>query len=77
MSDVDSTKKICNLLCGKRLDKECFNCQNSTHITVFEQLDWNFERLFDARSQFNCPCRPISKCQCNLKKNKKKNKKNR
>ena len=48
-------KRIKNLLtdCGC---PDCHDCKDIVKLNTFENLAWNFDRLFESRSNINCPC---------------------
>ena len=36
---------------------DCHDCKdNTTRLGAYENIFWNFDRLFEGRSNVNCPC---------------------
>ncbi len=52
-----------NKLKKKGTTCECGNgCKSSTvHMNTFQEMQWSFDRLFEGRSEINCPCKD---CKC-------------
>ena len=57
-------KRINNLLCDKTT--ESIYCR--TGLTTFENLDWNFDRMFEGRSKINTPCDRCPQFSCQSRK---------
>lgn len=60
---IEVLRKISRLQCGNDVNQNIYGPNN---IGTFEDLDWQFDQLYNGRQVTSCPCErcPVFSCAC-------------